>query len=285
MNVPSAMQLLRTTGVTLAFIVAGFVFLYLTAPGPRRVRISAFALDMGAIRTSLAAYATDHGTYPPAYGYWVGDDRDGRAHYIHLPYIHAIEINESTKLYDKYAIGYDTNGDGVLSRLEYHSELGGQPNFTVDAIQSAAPYGGGPLLNTEAARPYVFVPYCKADLERMKLVIAEEKNLESRERLERGEIWDARILPDVYESANAMPPRLDAFVLLSVGASRDTGGLLTPIGDEDEWLAQTGVDPKLHYYVLALRAAYLATRDLNGNGLADFDARARGNSDGTDALG
>jgi len=68
------------------------------------------------------------------------------------------------------------------------------------------------------------------------------------------------------------PPKYDAFVLISIGPKEGTFGILP----SDE----SGTDM---YHKLALRAYYLATRDINnggeGNGVLDFDFRARTKQD------
>ena len=77
-------------------------------------------------------------------------------------------------------------------------------------------------------------------------------------------------------------PEYDAFVLIGVGPLNNTRGILVPPEGEDAWLNEAGVTPEDAYYALALRAVYLATRDLNGNGMLDFcylerNAKGEGN--------
>src|SRR5690606_2178628 len=82
-----------------------------------------------------------------------------------------------------------------------------------------------------------------------------------------GESWN-------QNSTNALrnmifpPSKLDTYVLISLGPSGSTFGVVPdpPSGN---------YDPQFTYYVAALRAYYLATRDLNDNGQLDFDFRAR----------
>ncbi|MDZ4861720.1 MAG: type II secretion system protein [Candidatus Hydrogenedentes bacterium] len=267
------MKAVRASGFTLIellTVIAIMAILFgLTAVAlPRlleRARITDVETDMEAISASLQAYYTNFGTYPPGYGFQLfQQDTNADPIYKHDDYTLDIGINGALKLYDRFSTDYDTDGDNTLSRLEFIPFI----NNFLDLAPIDPPYAGGQALTGTYAdfqRPYVYVPYYKKDMDRMRRVVGTEWN---------GAAWNANIIGD---ATVVPPPEYDAFVLLSVGPLINTRGLITPPGgDEDAWLTSTGETmPEQSYYALSLRAAYLSTRDANGNGELDFDYRPR----------
>ncbi|GMU92576.1 MAG: hypothetical protein AMXMBFR4_16340 [Candidatus Hydrogenedentota bacterium] len=240
-----------------------------------RARIADVQTDFNAIRTALAEYYTEQDTYPPAYGYRLFPMSPTEpVLYNHTPYTTDIGIHRAFNLYDRFSVNYDTDNNGVMTRLEYLPiDLLSLPAPTV------APYGGGsaPTGAFEAEqRPYIYVPYYSKHLERLKREVLRDTNNPAygTTRYWRGDVWNPDFLGD--SPAQQPPsPRYDGYVLISVGPLNDTRGLLTPPGGEQQFLTNSGAPAALWYHVLALRTAYLATRDINGNGLLDFDYLAR----------
>ena len=278
------MKALRAAGFTLIELLTVIAIISILAgltavvlPGVlERAKVADAVSDMRAISTSLHAYFTEEGTYPPGYGYELFQESflGPGPNYNHHPYTEEAEITGAIDAYDRFSENYDTNGDGTLQMLEYIPLAGGAfLNIAPDAL----PYQGGAAASSLAKglRPYVYVPYAKKDIERMRRIIKGNDPQGRDEWL--GTVWDANF---VTENTLIPPAQYDAFVLLSVGPLQNTRGLLSPPGDENAWLTATGETmPEQAYYILAMRAAYLATRDGNGDGILDFDYRARTKQD------
>ncbi len=241
-----------------------------------RAKIADVETDFGAIRTSLAAYATDYGTYPPAYGYRMFLDRPidnaNSPVYKHQDYTLDIGIEGALKLYDRFSENYDTNQDGNLSRLEFIPLPGddGASSWLLRGLLDTPYPGDQPVTSlqkrVDTQRPYVYVPYYKKNIDRMKRIAGNAWD---------GASWNGNFIPD-DNSGIVPPPTYDGFVLISVGPLNHTRGMLKPPGDETAWLNSTGESmPQNEYFVLGLRAAYLATRDADDNGLLDFEYRTR----------
>ena len=232
-----------------------------------RAKVTKATAALRAIATSLHAYYTEHGTYPPGYGYQLFD-KNGVVGFNHEPYMDEAGINNAQDSYDLFSENYDTNSDGRLSRLEFvplPDDLGAPLSWLLKA-PADPPYPGGEAVDAFAKRgnerrPYVYVPYYKKDIERMHRVA--------------GDNWDGVNWHVNFITANTLvpPPQYDAFVLISVGPLENTRGLLEPPGGETAWLSATPAAgrPELAYYILGMRAAYLATRDADKNGQLDFD--------------
>ena len=286
------MKLVREQGFTLIELLTVIAIIAILAgltavTLPRvleKAKLADADTDMKAIATSLSQYYTDHGTYPAAYGYRMEPLLNGNFTYNQIPYTFDIGIEEATKLMDRFANDYDTDRNDILTRLEFlpvqmldtaipDPYLAAAPDFVpypslgAQNVTSNAKRAGSP-------RPYTYIPFNKKDIARMNRIIKAEANQTVREGMQMGD-WDPGYIPNASEGILMPPPQYDGFVLMSVGPLISTRGLLTPPADEDTWLANTGEDQENWYYVLGMRAAYLAMRDLNGNGQLDFDYRAR----------
>lgn len=253
------------TVIAIISILAGLTAVVL--PGVlERAKIADAVADMRAISTSLHGYYTEQGTYPPAYGYQLFTQQTSApATYNHHPYMVEAGIDGALDAYDRFSQNYDTNEDGTLQRLEFVPL--GDTGF-LNIAPAADPYQGGSLLTafpsmTNGKRPYIYVPYYKKDVERMHRLEGDNWN---------GANWNASFVTD---NTLFPPPQYDAFVLMSVGPVNNTRGVLSP-NNENAWLTGTGeILPQRAYYVLGMRAAYLATRDASKDGFLDFDYRAR----------
>lgn len=273
------------TVIAIISILAGLTAVVL--PGVmERARITDAITDMKAISTSLHGYYTDHGTYPPGYGYRVFN-QNGDVLYWHLPYVKmaGIELDGATDQYDRFSRSHDTNRNGTLERLEFES-IQGDRSLRVPPLAAPdswfkmnfldAPYPGGDAADQKPGRarlqrPYIYIPYKESDIDRMKRLPNPNPPGGRYEGNWDGAAWDpAFIGPNTISP----PPSYDAFVLISQGPLENTRGVIAP-NNEDAWLASTGEDPTNYYYVLAMRAAYLATRDQGGDGALDFDYNAR----------
>lgn len=282
------MRLVRAAGFTLIELLTVIAIISilagLTAVAlPRaleRARITDATSDMKGIADSLHGYYTDNGTYPPGYGYQLFQDNASSVVFNHHPYMGDIGINKALKAYDRFSQNYDTNGDSVLSRLEFiplpndHQPplYTPPPTSFLDMPADQDPYPGGePVANEDVPereneqRPYVYVPYYKKDIDRMRRIA--------------GENWDGVVWNNAFMTDDTIypPPQYDAFVLLSVGPLENTRGLIVPPNGDDAYLATTyaATDSARAYYILAMRAAYLATRDATEDGQLDFDYIAR----------
>lgn len=281
------MKALRAAGFTLIELLTVIAIIAILAgltavvlPGVlERAKITDAVADMRAISTSLQSYYTEQGTFPPGYGYMLFNERAfpvPDAKYNHEPYTLTIGIDGARDWYDRFSQDYDTNENGVLERLEYIPVKG---DAYLNKALTDLPYPAGGALQavgevpgrTRTQRPYVYVPYAKKDVERMRRIVR-QKSADGKDEWD-GAVWDA----DFITSNTLFPPaQYDGFVLISVGPLENTRGLLTPPGDEEAWLAATGETlPERAYYVLGMRAAYLATRDGNEDGELDFDYLAR----------
>ncbi len=276
------------TVIAIIAILAGLTAV--TLPGVlERAKIADATTDMRAISTSLQSYFTVHGTYPPGYGYRVFN-QDNAELYWHLPYVmmDGIELEGATDHYDRFSRGHDTNRNGTLELLEFKSIQGDRserqpalpaPDSWFKMGFLDAPYPGGDAVDQKPGRarlqrPYIYIPYKQSDIDRMKRLPNPNPPGGRYEGNWDGVTWDPAFI-----GANSIvpPPSYDAFVLLSVGPLENTRGMISP-NNENAWLASTGEDPTNYYYVLAMRAAYLATRDQENDGALDFDYIARRNS-------
>ena len=266
------------TVIAIIAILAGLTAV--TLPGVlERAKIADVVTDMKAISQSLHAYYTEQGTYPPGYGYqtFLPNALAGAPpFYWHHSYTSDIGITGALDQYDRFSRGYDTNRNGTLQLLEFvplPDDRGpGISWLDLEQTPNVQPYAGGEAVGAldkrlREQRPYVYVPYKKSDVDRMKRIA--------------GEGWDGATWNAGFITANTVcpPPQFDSFVLLSVGPLENTRGVVSPPGDEAAWLGSTGETlPERSYYVLGMRAAYLATRDADKEGNLDFDYISRRNN-------
>jgi prepilin-type N-terminal cleavage/methylation domain-containing protein len=257
------------TVIAIIAILAGLTAVVL--PGVlERAKIADVEADLKAISTSLHGYYTEHGTYPPAYGYELFDPETPNPAvptYNTHPYTVEAGIEDAFDAYDRFsANNYDTNFDNQLGMLEFLPIRGdGFFDLPLDQLpyQGGQPVSGFPLQSVQK-RPYIYIPYAKGDIERMHRIA--------------GANWDGATWNANFMTANTIypPAQYDAFVLIGVGPLRNTRGIVTPPGNEAAWLASTGETlPRRAYYILGMRAAYLATRDADGDKTLDFDYRSR----------
>lgn len=264
--------------LTVIAIIAILAGLTMTV-GPRmieRAKLRRLDSAMREVATALTAYYVDHTTYPPAYGYVNFEKRDSNppadpsedsGFYNLQPYMFRMKYHGNEELSDEFSSSYDTDKDGRLSLLEY-SPLGvRQPNGTYQIDFSLPRYTGAvtPEFYPEVERqlqatrrPFIYIP-----------VNLQQFSRAQRYWLNHADAFASRWNPGDpdFPQLSFPPKHYDAFVLISLGPAGNSFGLLPdPIGTEP---------PRDVYHITALRAYYMATRDLNANGKLDFDFRSR----------
>ncbi len=271
------------TVIAIIAILAGLIM----TVGPRmieRAKIRRLDSALRQVSTALAAYYVDHSTYPPAYGY-VGLEQAGNTnapadpaadpnYYNLVPYMHRLRYHGVEEMYDEFSMSYDTMNEGRLRLLEYsphgNKTLAGTFEFRWNEwprYLGANTPGLSEEINrqlTASKRPFIYIPVNKQQFARAQ-----------RYWHDIGDEYARNWNPDdaAFPQGMVFPPRFyDAFVLISVGPAANTFGLLPdPLGVP----AEQANNSRDIYHITALRAYYLATRDLNKNGLLDFDFRAR----------
>jgi prepilin-type N-terminal cleavage/methylation domain-containing protein len=260
------------TVIAIIAILAGMIMVV----GPRLIERSKIARMQNALKqvnTSLVAYMTDSkGSYPPGYGFVAPRQAEKQGpsvadqFYFNLrPYLFQIGNHGELGLYDEFSKSYDTNSDGVLSLLEFSPAGTKQPDgtwkfdWTLPRYNRNNDAGEVSLELGAKQRPFIYVPVNLIQAKRAAKYWIDNKDFLAK-------TWPANPgLPGV-----TFPPvKYDAFVLIGVGPYKNTFGLV----DDPPFLAQ--VDARDAYHIAALRAYFLATRDLNANGQLDFDFTAR----------
>ncbi|HOT49380.1 MAG TPA: type II secretion system protein [Candidatus Hydrogenedentes bacterium] len=253
-------------------------------------------------------------TFPPAYGYLrqavdeslqheIGQGHDND-YFCLVPYVSPLKYMRNYDVYDPFGTRtHDTDMDGALSLLEFSlvGEKDVRTNQYVFSQEAKTLRYDGTNLSTEVERqlrggadispqrPMIYIP---VNLAQTQLVYEYYAKI----MYDNGELlagahatrWDPNeTFPNSPDPSNPLkklsfpPIRYDDFILISVGPGGDTGGIVTPmrvsnnarIAYTEEFLANVN---KFHWYhVLALRAYYLATRDINDNKMLDFDYRNR----------
>jgi hypothetical protein len=175
-------------------------------------------------------------------------------------------------LHDRFSTSYDANDNNVIDLMEYVPYNGATD--TLEPVDAAI-YAGGlaPVGRLEKEeRPYIYAPYYSKQMDKLRREITGAGALAWN-----GNTWNANF--DL--TLGYPPPRYDGFVLISVGPGGNTFGVASP-PNEAAFAASISTAPDTLYNILALRAAYLGTRDVNDNGLADFDFIGRTREDEAD---
>lgn len=277
--------------VAIIGILASLVFV----GGPRMIEKSKIASLMNTcnqVRTACVAYAANKnksGSFPPMYGYRMMRDpipagTTDEFLYSLKPYMARLDLFRNMGAYDVFSVdSHDTDRDGRLSPLEFCpvGQSSGPNMYTFPTTlytgNNLAAEVSGQLAQQ---RPLVYIP---VNSEQASLVaqyyytVAKDLN-----RPQDG--WYAthwlpnEVMPggkpNPLTKLRFPPSKYDDFVLISVGPQNNTGGILTAPASFMADL-NANVAPENHYLVLALRAYFLATRDMNGNDQLDFDFRNR----------
>ena len=241
-----------------------------------RAKITEADARMRNIQPMLVDYFTKNNTFPPPYGSVRWDQKDTPVgsvpddQFYHLQPLYAyLNIHNNDDSHDTFSIGvgYDTDGDNQLSLLEFAPI--GTRNVATDILTFPTDrYNGANLINEvnsqlrADSRPFVYIAYNERQFKRAKRYFIERG-------LYQAQGWDPS--DPLLASVQFPPPVYDKAVLISLGPSGSTFGVVPePLGTESA---------RDLYHITALRAAFLATRDLNGNGQLDFDFIARTQND------
>jgi len=273
--------------IAIIMILAGMVFVV----GPRmieRAKLASLQNDFNQIRTACVSYFTKKKeTYPPAYGYKVfyAHERNENAPIYHLkPYVALIGYFQVTDMYDRFSTSYDTDRDGEISLLEFspRGSKSGPDSYTFpDTIYDGTNLGNEVSQQlAESKRPIIYIP---VNMKQAAVVAQYYYDLRQidQDAADYATRWAA--LPNATAKNDVTrlkfpPSKYDDYVLISVGPANDTGGILTP---PPSFMNDVAAIPNTDavYNILALRAYYLATRDLNENRTFDFDYNARKGED------
>ncbi|NIA12642.1 MAG: prepilin-type N-terminal cleavage/methylation domain-containing protein [Nitrospiraceae bacterium] len=276
------------TVIAIIAILASMVFIV----GPKaieRAKLAKLGNVFGQVRTEATAYLTSSGSgdsYPPRYGYKQRNVPEGTTEQSELynlkPYVAYIKRARKYDIYDLFGREtHDTDKDGEISLLEF-SPYGSQSGpFDIqypDTLYDGANLGGEVSTQMGKQRPLAYIPVDSKQAKKVAqyfYLVAEEVNVEEgfyALRWRPTETFAGRSNP--IAGLKFPPPRYDDFVLISMGPMENTGGILAE--DPDFMADLAGItDGGDIYHILALRAYFLATRDVNANGLPDFDFNAR----------
>ena len=278
--------------LTVIAIIAILAAITLVA-GPRLIEMAkkrSLDATMNELRTQLAQYFVDHGTYPPRYGYvdrdalalWQQNNAPGTpmppemTRYVHYlkPYLAYLGLHKNEDFYDNFSEGYDADRDGQISLLEY-SPIGrynaATDRYDLDYDGRALYDGVTPdeetqqmLKDERARRPLIYVPVEMRQFNKMR-----EFWIDS------GEFYAESYDPNNPDQPSMVfpPVKYDAFVLISVGPAGDTFGI-TNRADAAAYANALAFE-RFKYHILGLRTFFLATRDLNNNFTLDFHYEAR----------
>ncbi len=288
--------------------------------GPRIIERSKwvhFKTTCNQLKNSFALYATkdpvkNKATFPPTYGFHtprktadVTPEDDAKA-FFYKPYLAYIDFFGDEQVYDKFQnASYDTDGDNKISLLEFcpmgHKQPGG--GYVFDTADDQPLYDEANLpaevsRMVSAHRPYVYIPVDSSQAQKVRDYWGKRVAGVAGRELEAGnalhwlpaEVF-ANTKPGEVNNPIASlgpgrfpPQKYDDFVLITPGPSNNTGGILTAPDSFMNDIADYSLSEQ--YHVLALRAFFLATRDMSdseeepgmdmlGNGKFDFDARNR----------
>jgi hypothetical protein len=248
---------------------------------PRALEKAKIARMNGALnqlRTSLTQYYTENNSYPPAYGYrsWQARELPPFSTQVNLQFHvytmqSAIQMYGAMNLYDEFSESYSTSipPGNSLSLLEFSPIARTEAGRTVDLVPVYTTlYDGSNLPQQvqaqleQTSRPFIYVPVNKNQFNRAKRYW---QNQIREDYL--ATTWD--INDTALQGMTFPPPNYDAYVLIGVGPGRSTFGLT----DDPPFINSVPLEDR--YHVAALRTYYLATRDINGNGIADLSYQGR----------
>ncbi len=250
------------------------------------------ALERGKITSTIGAFDSiskamlsynsgNRGSFPPGYGFIdisarsaELDEDNEEAYYVLKPYLAYLGAgffgNESMTDY-RWSESFDTDGDGRINVMEF-SPMGTEG--VVGALTFPTErYDGTNLqvevqrqLDRQKGRPYIYAPVNKRQYNYAKTYWVRTGDFLATK-------WDKD--SPFIKGKIIFPPTdgYDAYVLISLGPGGQSYGLLGGSGSSDGRLGNE--DEEHIYHVRALRAYFLATRDMNNNKVLDFDFEAR----------
>ena len=305
MNAPRSARS-RAAGFTLielltVIAIIGILAGLIAAGLPRaleRAKIANLQGTFQALKNSLATYYADHGTYPPRYGYIekevFGQGLDPATiasnanNFVTWSYLGLLKQPLNQDLYDNFSLGPDANRNGQLSLAEYYPIPqvpvgGGNPQFQNCVYTLFAGCDQTPLLMNEESRPLLYFPVNKRQVQ-----LATQHWVNTAENAGQDVSQPFNLVPwelgpqafSIFNPGSGLPNEIsfppnqyDAYVLISVGPSGSTFGIVPEDGQ-----LPNNVPPAYRYHVMGLMAYFMATRDIDNDGALDFDflARTRG---------
>lgn len=239
-----------------------------------RAKITTTINNFNQIRTALTTYFTDHGSYPPHYGFYDFQVRNvyeetgtvPASNRFTLPMMSYIGNFRNFDLYDNWSDNHDADNDGVIDILEYVAV--NSADFGPPVYLSNDPVTGA---RANEQRPFVYLPVQERQFRQVeRFYVNHAANVDLQEGWY-AEVWDHD--DPALDNKDIPPPKYDKFALISVGPVRNTFGIIDvpqALLSPNEGPDQVGL-----YHRAVLRAYFLATRDANDNNLLDFDYRAR----------
>lgn len=272
-------------------ILASFTFVGMGA-FLQRAKVARVTNTIRQIETSLVNYLTEHGSYPPAYGYLSKQamklsqtnreslelsNIEHAAWFEREYYMNHLGIHGDLDNYDDFVLDTaDTDYDGRTGRLEYYPPEG---RNTKTVERHPADYGQP----WSPQYPYAYSPTMEPDLDgEQRPLIYVPINLRQFRKVKK--YWDANGggFPDFHDSNNPLlnmqfpPATYDAFVLISAGPVGHTQGLIYDLLEGSDDRLDASLYPEAYYYHIAgLATYYMLTRDIDDDGQYDFDFQAR----------
>jgi len=253
-----------------------------------RAKLASLQNTCNQFRIALVGYLTSHkDSFPARYGYLNKNPKEGSVEdgdlYHLLPYLLPLKYAHVSDVYDSFGQdSHDTDRDEDLSFLEFcpiGAKSGPNAYTYPTALYRGDNLNGEVSKQMDAQRPLVYIPVRRKQADQVAefyYKYAQEVNPQQGWYAER---W----LPNFNFGTGANPianirfppPKYDDFVLIGVGPGGTTGGLLTPPDSFINDVLAVSDDPGYLYHAMAMRAFFLATRDINDNGLLDFQYMSR----------
>ena len=253
-----------------------------------KAKINRLSGAMNIINQDMTSYFGEHNSYPPAYGYvnWAGREADfgdmPQNEMFNLrPYLSFIGRHNDKSVFDEFSESYDANGNNSIGLLEFQP-LGTLDTATNQVTFPSELYTGSNLLDeagrqmSEAQRPFIYIPVNSGQFRRAR----EYWIRHGMDNLVNGNFspnaanrWDPNDAHgEIIRNITFPPANYDAYVLISVGPSANTFGVVPDVSD---MTLGSGVSTKDIYHILGMATYFYATRDLNNNSQLDFHFVAR----------
>lgn len=228
-----------------------------------------------------------------------------RAHFFLSSYMRELGQANNKDLYDPWSDSYDTDGDGRISYLEYlpledrelHPEdilyedgtIAARNNPSGELRTSAPPVDEIQELLNADMRPFIYIPVNRRQAERVGQWYFDNlgANPIPDEPDDAGDINDT-LQEDLanFSAANEFseipPGKYDAFVLMSVGPSNNTYGLLRELTNMVDVV--NNYPQNYRYHILGHLLYFMMTRDADDNGKFDFTFEGRKDLDSDEQL-
>lgn len=230
-----------------------------------KAKITDVKNDFNQIRTAMVEYYTKYDSYPPAYGFYIPP---ANQQVYDKPWTQRVGLTGVEDLYDRFSDTEDTDGDRLISLVEYvpKHDLAPDGSITYDTEFYDPDRARRPP--TDGQRPYVYLPVNLDDVQKVRTYFYQNGNQPLGALATPTSVWPAELTAQL---GAIPPPRYDAFALISVGPAANTGtaGILQDLTFEED------LDAGEKYYLNVLHAYFLATRDWDQDQELDFDFETR----------